>query len=323
MSKFIQSLESRTLLSGTPVTQATLAADDALIVANAATAKGDLKTLSAAAKADMKTIQTDLKGLPKTNAPLLKKLKADESKLLVQITKDLNALLNPGKALGKRATVDGESLLKKATARLQAKVGAEGTTLGLVTLATLAKLQADSQGTAIVADLQALAAANPGSAVIAADTTKTMTDLSTQNMALVTAATTFQTGTGTLATDLGSAASASSIFPTVTGTYSGTATETAGKHVGRVAAMSFDFTGESPAGALTGTVTLTEPGNSPVTLTLAGTVTATGAFSATLTDPSGQGNDATLAGKVLGTTITGTYQATGGGSSRGTFSVHQ
>lgn len=322
MSRFIQSLESRKLLSATLVTTSTLLADQAVLVADAAAAKAELKALAAVAGADAKTIAADLKGLPKTNAPLLKTLKADEAKLLALITKDVKALLTPGIALGKRASVDGVLLIKKPSAKLQAKVAAELTALGTATAGPLAKLQADSQGGKLSADLQALVAANPSNAGLAAHTAKFLTDVSAQGNTVNDTAVKFQTDIAGVATDLGSAASSSSTIPTVTGTYSGTAKETAGKHVGRVAALTVDITGESAAGALTGTFTLTEPGQTPVTLSLSGQVTAAGAFSATLTDTSGQGNGAILSGSVVGQTISGKYQSTGG-PSRGTFTVHK
>src|SRR5206468_10541750 len=99
-----------------------------------------------------------------------------------------------------------------------------------VAAAPLAKLQADSQGSAVVADLQALADANPGSTAVVADTSKTLTDLSTQNTALVAAATKFQTDVEALGTDLSSAAANSSTIPTITGIYSGSSKETGGSH---------------------------------------------------------------------------------------------
>ncbi|MDB5292722.1 MAG: hypothetical protein JWL69_3963 [Phycisphaerales bacterium] len=321
MSRFAQSLESRTFLSATPVTKPTLLTDLGLVVVDAIEAKADLKTLAAIAKADAKIIQTDLKNLPKSNAPLLKTFKADVSKLLTLLTKDVNALLVPGAVLGKRSTGDGVSLLKKATAKLQAKLAAEDATLGIVTVAPLNKFQADSQSAGVSADLQALVMANPSSNSLAADAAKFLTDVPGQGSILNDAAIKFQTDIGGLATDLGSAASASSIFPTVTGTYSGTAKETVGNHVGRVAAMSIDFTSESPTGALTGTATIIDPVNGPGTFTVAGAVTASGVFSVTLTDPAGQGDDATLTGKLVGKTISGTYQTTK--ARQGTFTIHQ
>ena len=100
MCRFIQSLESRRLLSATPVSKATLLADEAHIVADAVAAKADFKTLVAAVTADTKTIQSDLKGLSKSNATLLKTLKADEVKVFTLVTRDLNALIgSPGAAL--------------------------------------------------------------------------------------------------------------------------------------------------------------------------------------------------------------------------------
>src|SRR5271155_1585252 len=107
MSMFIQSLESRTLLSASPVTKATLAADEANIVAGGASANAALKTLVADLKTDTTAITADLKTLPKTNASLLKTLKTDEAKAHGTLTADLNLLVKPSSALSKKSVSTG------------------------------------------------------------------------------------------------------------------------------------------------------------------------------------------------------------------------
>src|SRR6266436_4478035 len=107
MSRFIQPLECRTLLTASPTS---LAAELTAINNSAGTIKADLIALQAGAKADLKTIATDLKGSPKTNAPLAKKLSADETKLLAKIKADVALLL---KAVPKstKGAADGNATL--------------------------------------------------------------------------------------------------------------------------------------------------------------------------------------------------------------------
>ena len=189
------------------------------------------------------------------------------------------------------------------------------------TVAPLATFQADLQGAGINADLQAIVNANPSPTTLAADVAQQMTDTDAQGTTLSTSASNFATDIGALAADLGSALSTSSTIPTLAGTYSGSAKTTAGHHVGQIAGLVLDITSEGTDGSLTGSVVLTESGQSPITLVLSGSVSVAGAFTATLTDNSGGGNGATLTARVTGTIISGTYVSVGGSS--GTFSVHK
>ena len=321
MSRFIQLLESRTLLS---VTTATLLADEALIVADAATAKADLRVLAAAVRADTKTITADLKGTPKTNLPLLHTLKTDEAKALAVITKDLNALLNPGVSLSRRSTAAGVAQIHKGTAAVEAKVAADVAALQTVTTAPLATIQADDQGNTIGTDLQALVTANPSDTTLATDVSKQETDTNTGGATFNTAAVKFQTDIGTLATDLagapagigGTGGTGGTTIPNLVGTLTGSATSTSGNHVGRVSTLTVNITSEGTDGSLTGNISITNTGNGTNTATLTGSVTASHVFTATLVDTGG--NTTTLHATVSGKTISGTYSGT---NDSGTFHV--
>ncbi len=118
---FLESLESRAFLS---VTSATLAADNAAIVAEAAAASAALKTFVIDVKASNATLTTDLKTLPKSNASLFATLKADEVRLEATLKTNLTLLLKPGAALAKKSTATGQSLLIKATVKNLAVAGA-------------------------------------------------------------------------------------------------------------------------------------------------------------------------------------------------------
>ena len=198
MSRFIQSLESRTLFA---VTSATLSADLALISSDDKAVKADLIALSKGAGADLKTITADLKGTAKTNALLLKTLKTDELKAFAKIKSDVSALLK-ATPLSKHAVAEGNGLLKKPGSKLGAKVAADAAALGTLTTTALASLQTDSMGTGVGTDLTALVSANPSNTALATDATTARTDLSTLGGTLVTAAQKYSTDVGTLKTDL-------------------------------------------------------------------------------------------------------------------------
>lgn len=321
MSRFIQSLEPRTLLSAT-VTKATLLADRAALLAEAKSARGGLTALVATLTHDTKTVQTDLKGGPKTDATLLKTLRTDEGATKALVHKDLNALLGPSQALANRTIGQGLASMSHSNATLQAKIAADLAQLATVTAAPLAKLSADLQAATVGADLQAIGAANPANATLVADIAKLESDVSTAGGTLSTAATSFQTGVSTASSDVAAAPAGptgptGSTIPTITGSYSGSATATAGNHVGRVQSLHITISTESAAGALTGSAVV-QGSNGTSTQTLTGTVDANGTFTATVVDPTDPTNGATLSGHVSGHTITGTYQSTG---DSGTFTV--
>ncbi|HSZ55246.1 MAG TPA: hypothetical protein VK797_06265 [Tepidisphaeraceae bacterium] len=319
MSCFIQSLESRTFLSATPVTKATLLADEAAIVLDAIAVKTDLKSLFATVVADTKTVQADLKGLPKTNAPLLHTLKTDEAKTGALIKQDTNALLGPSLALVNRSTAAGIAQIAKSNATIQAKVAADVAALGTVTTAPLAKLEADSMGGDVGTDLQAIATANPSDTTLAADIAKQKSDTNTAGTTFDTAAVKFQTDIGAFAADLAAAPAGgggvTGSVPNLVGTFNGSATTTAGNHVGRVSTLAITISTESTTGALTGSITITNSGQAQQA-TLTGSVTSAGHFSATLVDSSN--NTTTLSATVSGKTISGTYVST---NDSGHFSV--
>ena len=324
MSRFIQSLESRTLFAATPVTKAALLADRAALVADAKMAKADVVALGASLKTDTQSIQTDLKGSGAANAALLRTLRSDEGKTRGTVNKDLNTLLGPALGLASRSIAHAIALINHSSPAVEARITADLTALATVIAAPLAKLEADLQAPAIGTDLSAITSANPTNTTLASDSSKLQTDASTAVGTLTGATSTFQDGISTVSSDVAAAppgptGPGGSTIPNLVATYTGTSTETVGTHVGRVAALQVTFSSESAAGALTGTATVTEPGNSPVSFSVSGSVDASGAFTATFTDTSGQGQGATITGHVSGKTVSGTYHGNAGDS--GTFTA--
>ena len=325
MSRFVQSLEPRMLFTVTP-TRATFIADALQIFAEAATARADLKATAAVVAADTRTIAADLKSISTasdkaSNAALFRTLKTDEVKTLVKLRVDENVLVGPTSGLARRSAAQGIALLLHPTnVHLQALVAADEAALATVTAAPLAKLESDSNASAIGMDLMNIANANPSSTLLATHVQNFESDGNTAVGNFVAAATMFTTNVATLPSDL-SATPTTAAIPNLVGTFNGSATSTAGNHVGRVSTLVVDITAEGANGSLTGTVTITNPGSSPMTQSLTGMVTANGTFTATTTGTGGMGG-ATLSGTAVSSTISGTYNSINGGDS-GTFSVHK
>lgn len=322
MFRFVQSLEGRCLFSATPVTKETLLADAAMVAADAAAAKADLKVLSATLAADTKAILADLKGLPKTNAPLFKTLKKDAVHLLATVTKDLAGFAGPTNALAKRSAVTGVQFMTRWTAAAQAKVTADLAALSTVTTAPAAKLEADFQGATLDADLQALVDANPSSTTLSADVARASNDMETKGQVFSDALVKFQDDLDTLASDLAAAPAGPSggggkALPQLVGTFSGSYTVTSGNHVGRVTAFTVQIASEAADGSIAGMISLSVSGQ-VASVSFSGTVTNAGEFTTTFVNESG--NSTTLTGTVVaGSVITGTYNTPN--DSSGTFTL--
>ena len=219
MSRFVQALESRTLLTATT---SSLATELASVNTNASAVRADLAALQLNARTDMKAITTDLKGSAKTNVPLLKKLQVDEGKWLAKIRNNTNALLR-AQPLSAKGVADGDAFLAAPTKlSLQSKIVGDVNALNVATTAPLAALTANVSTTTLAADLSALTTANPTNSSLSADATKTTTDLNTDSGKLVTDAGSFSTAVGTLNTDLMTLEPAPTTTPSLVGDYKGT-----------------------------------------------------------------------------------------------------
>jgi hypothetical protein len=311
MPIFFESLEPRTFLSGTPATAAALAADQARLFADAASATTALQTLIADTKADIAAITVDLKSLPASNASLLKTLKTDEARAEATVKADLNLLTKPGIALAKKSASTGDSLLTKATVKTVAVAAVDITALGTVAATPLANLTAALHANVIGADLQALATANPAATQLAADVAAA--DAVAPTTALRTSAAQFSADITTLAADLSSIQTAFGTFPNMVGTLNGTALVTRGQDLGKVSTLSFLITHEDAAGNLAGTVTNFNNGD---TFSLIATVTLNGKVAGKL--KSAQHKSLTFAAQFAAGTLAGTYKAS---DHSGTFTV--
>lgn len=320
MSRFIQSLESRTLLSAT-LTKEMVLADQMGVTADVAAARANFKAVASGVGADTRTIAADLKSLAtpdnrKANAALLKTLKADAHTGLATLRADNAHLLGMTTGVLHRSSAHALALLAHPTNTvLQAKLAADAAALATAIAAPLAQLQADLQAFSLDTDLTNIADANPTGTQLATDVAGAKTNQAAAIAAFGASAAKVQTDAGTLAADLATAPTGA--YANLVGTYNGSTTSTSGNHVGRVSTLVVTIASESTTGALTGTVTITNPGQAPQNQALTGTVSTGGSFSATVGAGS---NGANLAGTASATGISGTF-ASLDGQDGGTFSV--
>jgi hypothetical protein len=309
MSDFILALEARTLFSALPVTKATLVADKAAVVADAATLKADLNILIKDNTTENFAIAKDFKGLPRADQLLLKTLVSDELKSKAVFLKDVALLNTPSVAAAVKSTAIGITLLTKANVKALATATKDIAALGTVTTKGAAALTAHLAATTVDDDRAAILAALPDNSALDAAVTTEQTTATADKAAIGAAATQLVTDIANLATDLTSVHTATGTFPSVVGTFTGTATVTAGKHKGRSADISLVITSEDTDGNLAGTVTDIGGGTDALT----GTVSLNGVVAL-------KGSPATVkvGGVLSGTTLTGSFAfATG----KGTFTA--
>jgi hypothetical protein len=204
VSQFIQSLESRMLMSAS---SSTLSTDLSVIVADATATRAASKSLQSAALSDEKIIAADLRGLSNksSNRVLLLRAQLDEARLFSRTSIAEANLLITGSVRSRHAVGDGKTLLTHPTnASLKAHVAGHVTNLNTVVPAELNVLQTNVANLVQtwVADLNAIAAANPSDATLAGAVQTAQNDVNTRAGTLTAAATKFQTDIAILGNDL-------------------------------------------------------------------------------------------------------------------------
>jgi hypothetical protein len=219
MSRFIQPLEQRTLLTATTTS---LAAELAAVNTAGGAVKADLATLQTTTKSDNKAIATALKGAPAAALAAGKKFTADETKLLTKIKLDETALYKSVAASSKGAA-DGDAIIANpASAALGAKIQADVTSLGLVATNPNTKLGNDSNDAGVDADLAALTAADTSSSALATANATAKTHLDTLIAKLTTDGTTLTNAVDVLKVDLTTLLPGPTTSPSLVGDYKGT-----------------------------------------------------------------------------------------------------
>jgi hypothetical protein len=239
MSRFIQSLESRTLFS------ASFTDDQLHILTDTAAVKGALKSAGSIMMADMKIIAADVKAVTTSankasNAALLKTMKADVTQVLALLRADSAALLASA-GLAKRTAAEGQSLtLNPINPTVRARLAADSAVLQPLVDGAAAKLQLDLDSIELKTDVENIVAANPSSTTLPTDAATAQVNSTNALATFETAAATYQTDVDGLITDLDSIPT----VPNLVGTYVGTAKATSGNHVGRIMGLTVQFTSE-------------------------------------------------------------------------------
>lgn len=314
MSRFIQSLEARTLFA------AAFAAEQAQVVADAAAARAALNSAVKTVATDIKTLTADLRPLTTpanraANAALLKAVKADVAASVKTLRADARTLLTKSTALARKVAATGNGLTQRpGNPKLMAKLAADLPALILTTQASMAQLSTHIAAMDIEPELTALTAANPAGTVLAGHAVSTVINAGAALTVFGNAAVTFATDVATLAAHV----DALPDTPSLVGSWAGGADETSGPEAGLHITLVAKFTSQGLDGSVAGTIRGTPTGGTTVTMTLVGTIAEDGTFTATGTPTGSLQSTTTLTGTLSGNTITGTYvTATGGG----TFSI--
>ncbi len=253
MSRFIQPLERRMLLTATATS---LANELTTINTDSATVKVDMAAIQTAVKTDLAAITVDLKGSPKTNAPLLRFLKRDTNQFVAKLKADVTTLLRATATSAKGAS-DGTALLAAPTsAPLQGRIPNDIPPLTLTTT-RFGKLNGDALTATVDADVTALTTANPTNTALNTDGNKLTSDLNTLTATLLSDAGKFNTAVGALKTDLMTLLPQPTTTPSLVGDYQGTL-KTNGVIFG-IGAQTFDLeinVTSQTISTITGTITV-------------------------------------------------------------------
>ena len=285
----VQSLEGRVLFASTP---AGLSADYSAVTADrvevSATVSAEAKVVAAAGR----TLAADVKGSADRAADnkLLAHADADGAKLAGALRSEAGRLTAQGTADAARARAAGDAVLRKSTPAGLARLSAAVTTLNAAVAADLSALVGDTHLTPFLDDLDALAAADPTDARLAADVPTTESDVSVTTLRV--AARAFATTAASLAADVQAVAT-----PDAAPTTGGTLVATPG------------------SGAAGTTIVLTGTTfTAPLTITFTGGVQAAGSFTsttATVTVPAGAQTGPITVTTAAGTFATGTFTVGG------------
>ena len=313
MSRFVQSLESRTLFA------AAFAAEVSQVSADAAAARTALNVAVKTVATDIKTLAADLRPLTTAtnraaNVALLRTLKADVAAGVKTLRLDARNLLTKSTALAQGSRHRQRPDAAPGNPKLMAKLATDLPALVTTTQAAMAQLGADIDAMDIEPELTALTAANPTGTILAGHALTLLVNAGAALTAFGTVAQTFGTDVATLASHV----DALPDTPSLVGNWAGGADETFGPEAGLHITLVGKFTSQAIDGSLAGTIRGTPTGGTTITMTLVGTIAEDGAFTATGTPTGSVQSTTTLTGTLSGNTISGTYVTSTGG---GTFSI--
>jgi delta 1-pyrroline-5-carboxylate dehydrogenase len=193
ISQFIQPLEQRMFLS---VSSSTLSGDLATVHNDAGTVRGEASSFHKTVAADLKTLSTDVRALKvASNNKLLAKVNADAGILEAKTLVAEAGLLGTGESLSAVVTAEGKLLLlKPSNTKLSAKLASDTASLNSKVATKLSALQTavTKLQTGLDTDLSNIDTANSSSATVAADVSRTETDIASRVGSYNSSTSTFQ-----------------------------------------------------------------------------------------------------------------------------------
>src|SRR6185312_16472974 len=177
MGSMIQRLESRVLFSAV----ATFVADGAPLAADIRTARADVTQYATALSNDVRTVTADVRNVPASpqKQALLKALRTDKANWLSVIRADVRSAITAATANGHQTITDAIRVFRHPTNLADiAKLAADLAAVGSGLKAPLGKLQSDASAahTALVGDLNNIAAANPTDSKLQTDVQQITTE---------------------------------------------------------------------------------------------------------------------------------------------------
>lgn len=208
MSRFIQALESRTLLSAATPQGTTAAGDEANLVADARSVRAAVRQFAPLLQADARAIARDLTGVSNTpaNRKLVASLRSDQQKWVATLGSDASKLVQAGQVNARKAVMDGiRALLNPTNAAALSRLANDLSALQAAGSAPLSKLLSDAAAgrTVLVSDVNAITAANTGNSALQTDAGKAQTDSENALNAANSLSQTIQNDIGSLVKDLG------------------------------------------------------------------------------------------------------------------------
>ena len=205
-TQFVQTLESRTLLSASVIPPAVIA-DELAVLSDVKALHADLKAYGSAYKSDVKALHDDLQALPKSpqNMLLLNVLRADQNKCAATLRADFAHLMAVDRPALHKLAADGLRVFMHPTdAAAKATLAADITAFQSAGAAPLATFMTDLAActTTLSADASALVNANLNATKLASDLGKTQTDVAAAVNAIQNDLAKGQTDVSQLLTDL-------------------------------------------------------------------------------------------------------------------------
>lgn len=204
MSQFVESMESRRLLSASGLA---IVGDEVQLVSDARSIRSDVQHFGRSLKNDEKVIQSDLRGLPDnaTNRGLVGTLRTDVRNGIGKLQRDVANLIRVGSSDARRALADGIALFfNPNNSGAQSRLANDIVRLQNETATPIATVLSDATSfqTKVAQDLTAISSANPTNAALGTHANTANTDTASALAAAQNDVHKVQTDVATLLHDL-------------------------------------------------------------------------------------------------------------------------